>query len=105
MTVNQIKNWNNLKSTTIRVGQTLYIYSSGGPASASASSATSTKPASGSTTTSTSSSAQVRTYKVKQGDSLYKIAKIYGTTADKLMKYNGISSNLRIGQIIKIPPK
>ncbi len=105
VSVNQIKSWNHLKSNTIRIGQTLYIYSSGGPAPASSSSASTTKPKSGTTSGSTTSSGQVRTYKVKQGDSLYKIAKIYGTTADKLMKYNGIGSNLRIGQIIKIPPK
>ena len=102
VTVNQIKSWNHLKSTTIRVGQTLYIYSSSTPskstsASASKAPSTTSKPA--------TSSGQATTYKVKQGDSLYKIAKRYGTTADKLMKYNGISSKLKIGQIIKIPPK
>ncbi len=102
VTVNQIKSWNHLKSTTIRVGQTLYIYSS---STASKSTSASASKAPSATSKPATSSGQATTYKVKQGDSLYKIAKRYGTTADKLMKYNGISSKLKIGQIIKIPPK
>ena len=102
VTVNQIKSWNHLKSTTIRVGQTLYIYSSSTPSKSTSASASKAPSA---TSKPATSSDQATTYKVKQGDSLYKIAKRYGTTADKLMKYNGISSKLKIGQIIKIPPK
>ena len=102
VTVNQIKSWNHLKSTTIRVGQTLYIYSSSTPSKSTSASASKAPSA---TSKPATSSGQATTYKVKQGDSLYKIAKRYGTTADKLMKYNGISSKLKIGQIIKIPPK
>ena len=104
VTVNQIKSWNHLKSTTIRVGQTLYIYSSSTPSKSTSASASASKAPSATSKPATSSG-QATTYKVKQGDSLYKIAKRYGTTADKLMKYNGISSKLKIGQIIKIPPK
>ena len=102
VTVNQIKSWNHLKSTTIRVGQTLYIYSSSTPSKSTSASASKAPSA---TSKPATSSGQATTYKVKQGDSLYKIAKRYGTTADRLMKYNGISSKLKIGQIIKIPPK
>ena len=108
VTVNQLKSWNNLKSSTIRVGQTLVIQKGGAPVSSSSASTASTKPK---TTAASSSpkpqtqSGQAATYKVKQGDNLYNLAKKYGTTADKLMKYNGINSNLRIGQIIKIPPR
>ena len=110
VTVNQLKSWNHLKSNNIRVGQVLYIYKAGAPASSSSSttSASSAKPKSTATTSkpaTQAASGQATTYKVKQGDNLYNIAKKYGTTVDKLMKYNGINSHLKIGQIIKIPPR
>lgn len=105
VTVNQLKSWNNLKSSTIRVGQTLYIYTSGGPAPAAKASSTSASKPKTSTSSASSTSGQSTTYKVKKGDSLYKIARTYGTTVDKLMKHNGIGSNLKVGQIIRIPPK
>ena len=110
VTVNQLKTWNHLKSTNIRVGQTLYIYNRGSAPAASkqtSSQQSAAKPKQSSTTQSstTGTSTGVRTYKVQKGDSLYKIAIKYGTTVDKLMKYNGIGSKLQIGQTIKIPPK
>ena len=44
-----------------------------------------------------------KVHRVKKGDSLYIIAKKYGTTVDKLCKLNNISkrTTLRLGQIIK----
>lgn len=43
-------------------------------------------------------------YTVKKGDSLYSIAKKYGTSVDSIKKLNYLSdSNLYIGQIIRIP--
>jgi len=43
-------------------------------------------------------------YIVRQGDSLYLIAKQFGTTVDDIKNINGLISNsLRIGQILKIP--
>lgn len=44
-------------------------------------------------------------YKVKSGDTLYALAKEHGTTADALMKANGISDarKLRAGSTIQIP--
>jgi membrane-bound lytic murein transglycosylase D len=57
--------------------------------------ATGSKPASGSGYT---------VYTVKRGDTLYDIAARYpGVSAQDIMKYNGISSKIRIGQKIKIP--
>ncbi len=43
-------------------------------------------------------------YKVKSGDTLYKIASKYNTTVDKLKAYNNLTSNnLTIGSSLKIP--
>jgi hypothetical protein len=46
-----------------------------------------------------------KTYTVKRGDTLSKIAKAHGTTVDKLVSLNGIrNANLiSVGQIIKLP--
>ena len=44
------------------------------------------------------------TYIVKKGDTLYSIAKKYGLSVDELKKYNNLnSSSLSIGQKLKIP--
>lgn len=44
------------------------------------------------------------TYIVQKGDSLYQIAKKYGTTADEIKKLNNLTNNnLSIGQVLKIP--
>ncbi|MBK1825391.1 LysM peptidoglycan-binding domain-containing protein [Haloferula rosea] len=45
------------------------------------------------------------TYKVKSGDTFWAIAQRHGTTADKLMKINGISNarHLRVGATLVIP--
>jgi membrane-bound lytic murein transglycosylase D len=101
VSVAKIKQWNNLKSDNIRIGQKLVIYRGGSaPASSSKSSS------SGKTTKSSASNAKGHTtYTVKSGDSFYSIAKNYpGVSAQNIMDYNGISSsNLKPGMTIKIP--
>ena len=48
----------------------------------------------------------IRKYKVKKGDSLYKIAKKYKTYIKTIKKYNHLkSSSIRIGQVLKVPQK
>lgn len=46
-----------------------------------------------------------QTYTVKAGDTLSKIAAMYGTTYQKLAEYNNIANPniIRVGQVIKIP--
>ena len=104
VTVAQLKRWNNLKSNTIRVGQRLYIYKNGGP-SASSSTTASQAPSASQGGNAQAPSSGGGTYTVKKGDTLYKIATKYGFTAAELMKYNGISENIREGQTIKIPQR
>ncbi len=99
VTVAQLKSWNHLRSNTIRVGQRLYIYKGGSPAVSSSSS----QPKTSASAASTSSGGT--TYKVKKGDTLYKISKQFGVSASAIMKYNGIGESIREGQVIKIPSK
>ena len=126
VSVAQLKKWNHLRSNNLRVGQILVIYGrGGGPVSNAAGSGTSSKASarasaksgvsgsandsgskSGSSTGSKSGSSagSYTIYTVKAGDTLYSIAKAYpGVSANDIMKFNGISTNIRPGMKIKIP--
>ena len=111
-TVAKIKKWNNLKTNDIRVGQRLIIYR-GGKAPASTSTTTSTTSASQTTAkpaaqTQASKPIPAGTsyveYTVQSGDSLYLIAKKFpGVSAQNIMDFNGIGSNIKPGMKLKIP--
>lgn len=76
VSVQDIIDANNLKSTALRVGQKLIIPT------------------------------QITNdlYTVKSGDSLYKIANQYGVTVEDLKKENNLTNNnLSVGQVLKIP--
>lgn len=82
VTVNDLINYNNLKSNVLSIGQQIRIPSS--------------------TTNVGETSSNI--YTVKSGDSLYSIARKYNVTVNDLMKYNNLTSNLlNIGQQIRIP--
>ncbi|WEZ01376.2 peptidoglycan endopeptidase LytE [Bacillus subtilis] len=84
-TISKIKSENHLRSDIIYVGQTLSINGK----------STSSK--------SSSPSSSSSTYKVKSGDSLWKISKKYGMTINELKKLNGLKSDLlRVGQVLKL---
>ncbi len=111
VTVAQLKSWNKLKSNSIQIGQTLYIYKNGGPTisqgSTGGSSSSSSSKSNSSKSGSSSSGSKARIYTVKNGDSLYKIAKNYpGISADDIKKANGLSSDsIKPGQKLTIPAK
>ena len=102
VSVSQIKQWNNLRSNNLRIGQRLVIYKGGAPkATAVASTAKTSSSASAS-----SGQSGYTTYTVRKGDTLYKIASRYpGVSSNDIMKYNGISSSIKVGQKIRIPQK
>ena len=106
VTVAQLKSWNHLKSNSIQIGQTLYIYKNGGP-TISQGSTSGSSSSSSSKSSSSSSASKSRIYTVKNGDSLYKIAKNYpGISAEDIKKANGLSSDaIRPGQKLTIPAK
>ncbi len=79
ITVDELKNANNLSSNLLSVGQNLIIPGK-------------------------EAQATVDEYVVKKGDSLYSIAKKYNTSVDNLKSINNIiTDSLAIGQIIKLP--
>lgn len=81
ITVNELKNANNLTSNNLNIGQTLKIP----------------------TTQKQPSTNDEETYIVKAGDSLYKIANMYGMSVNELKNLNNLTSNtLMIGQKLKV---
>ena len=77
VSVNNLKDINNLVSNTLSIGQVLKIPSGGN---------------------------NKITYTVKKGDSLYSIARTYKTTVDELKRLNNLKSNtLSIGQTLILP--
>ena len=88
VTVDNLKDWNNLSSSRIDVGQTLIVKGSK------------------STSSLRSSKSSYTTHTVRNGETLGGIAERYGTTASAIRKANGIKgSMIRKGQKLKIPKK
>lgn len=86
--VTDLKEWNNLKSTSLQVGQKLRVYP---PEQAQASTV--------------KSNGKVVYYTVKQGDTLWDIARRFdGVTVEQIKKLNNLGVNARIvpGQRLKI---
>lgn len=82
-TVTNIKNWNNLNSNIIKVGQKLVIYSNA-PESSQNIVSNSSKP----------SGINGKTYIVQPGDSLWRISKkLNGVSVEELKRLNNLNSN------------
>ncbi|MBQ0025328.1 MAG: LysM peptidoglycan-binding domain-containing protein [Bacteroidales bacterium] len=96
VTVSQIKNWNGLRSNTIRVGQKLRIYGKG--------SAPKAQSASSSAKTATGSANGYATYKVRKGDTLYEIARANGVSVSTLYELNNLNKYSKIypGMVIRV---
>ena len=59
---------------------------------------------SGAVEAATATPGSTKTYVVKNGDTLYGIASVYGTTVQVIKNLNGLTSNsLKVGQKLKIP--
>ncbi|MGN1215921.1 MAG: LysM peptidoglycan-binding domain-containing protein, partial [Candidatus Cryptobacteroides sp.] len=99
VTVNQLKQWNHLRSTMISIGQTIYIYSKAPASSTRVTSSGSSGPG-----TSSGSAATAGEYVIRKGDTLSGIASRYpGVSAKDIMEYNGIGDRISVGQKILIP--
>jgi LysM repeat protein len=64
-------------------------------------------PAAAASATPAPAAAQPTTYTVQSGDTMSTIANANGITSQELASYNGITdvNSLKIGQVLKIPPK
>ena len=112
-----VKYWNNIRGTMIRVGQKLVVYVPNAKASKyksvnSMTASQKTKTTSSSTVTKTTQTTNGNYiyYKIRQGDNLWTIAKKYpGVSNMDIMKINNFSDSdvkkLRAGQLIKIKRK
>lgn len=87
LTVNTLKEINELRSNNLRVGQTLNI-----PAEAQV------RPS-----TRTASAPAPRQYRVRQGDNLWDIARSQGVSVSQLRSWNNLQgNNLRAGQLLSL---
>lgn len=81
VSVTELANINNVKAETLKIGQVLNIPVSSG-----------TNPN------------NMFMYTVKSGDTLYSIARKYGTTVDEIIKLNNLkNTNLSVGKVLRIP--
>lgn len=91
--VSDLREWNDLRSDTIRVGQTLVVRAPSGLANSSRGASSSSAGNIGE-----------KSYTVRSGDSLFVIARKYRTTVSELKKRNGLrSSRIQVGQTIRVP--
>jgi len=112
VTAQNLRNWNGLKGSRVPVGKTLRVNIDNGGLTFSARNAASAKT---NLTAQNSTSAGISgqdaqnqgqiSYKVQSGDTLSAIARKYsGVTVKGIQQANGLTTtNLRIGQILKIP--
>jgi membrane-bound lytic murein transglycosylase D len=104
VSINDLKQWNNLRSARITAGQTLEIYDKPEERVKLIASPAKTKTVSPVKTTSSGIFSPI--HKVKKGESIYAIAKLYGIDVQTLKSHNGLHKNkILVGQILKIPPK
>lgn len=116
VTAKDIRKWNGLGSNRVAAGRKLRIYVDNGgvsfasntqkkeePVTVVKTEQTAAKPPQKSS--SNAAAKEYTTYKVKSGDSLYSISKKYpGVSASSLQRANNLpNTNIRVGQILKIP--
>jgi len=96
--VNDVKKWNNLKTSRINVGKSLHIYVGSSKSIGSYSQNSSSSKKGGTTST-----GKVVSYKVKKGDTLSEIAEKYGVSTSQIRRWNNLSNNkIVVGKTLKI---
>lgn len=101
VSLSDLKRWNSLTSNLIRIGQELVIYVPRGVEVAQVTQETVAQNE-GQVRSDEEDRTEVQ-YRVKSGDTLWSIARNYpGISADDIMRWNGISEDIREGQMIMI---
>jgi membrane-bound lytic murein transglycosylase D len=92
-----LKAWNGLRSNTIRSGQRLEVYERPSERASIVPTRPTPRPSANATPA-------VRTHVVRRGETLYEIARRYGTEVNALKQANGLRNNeLAIGQVLMLP--
>ena len=92
VSVNQLRDWNNISGNKIMAGRNLRIYPDGTPNNVAVNE-----------TKNTVSKNNVYKYKVKRGDNLSEISEKFGVSVQQIKKWNNISSNnIAAGKTLKI---
>ena len=96
VSVSQLMDWNNLRSTKLKIGQKLIIYGKNQPAPEKKKESVAQKEQ--------KDIPQKKSYTIQSGDSLWKIAREHDTTVENLIQLNpGIDySDLKVGQQIQV---
>ena len=93
----------NLDPKRLRVGQTIKLPAPA-PAASVAAAGTASTPPTGATGAAAASATGQKTYKVKSGDTLTKIARIHGITVNQLRAANNMKTmQVQAGKTLKIP--
>jgi len=97
ITVNQLREWNNLSGNQINIGQRLLVSPSGqAPATQTPTPAPQQSPS----TTDNSNSIK---HQVRAGETLFSLSRRYGVTVNNIRSWNNLNSNLlEVGQILTI---
>lgn len=92
VSVNQVRDWNNISGNRILAGQRLRIYADG-----------SASMSSNERSRTTNSNTNLYKYKVKRGDTISEIAERFGVSVSLVKKWNNISGNRIVaGKTLKI---
>jgi membrane-bound lytic murein transglycosylase D len=104
VSVADLKTWNGIKGTKIEAGQTLDIYNQPEERARIIETPPLAAKAEPKVKSAKKQNVVEQTHKVKRGETLSDIARIYGTSIKELKEYNSLrSSKIRINQVLKIP--
>jgi membrane-bound lytic murein transglycosylase D len=93
LTVEQLKDWNGLRSSRIQAGSYLTLHAGGSPTRAAASDARDQQ------------AEQAEQYRIRSGDTLEKIAQRFSVTVDQLKTWNRLrNTRIRAGQYLLVRP-
>ena len=90
VTVDNLKQWNNLTQNTVEIGQELIIL--GGVTKPAVYAEPTLTKTYGSTTVSQSSSSNTQYHTLQAGETVFRVSKLYGVTVDEIVKWNNIKN-------------
>jgi membrane-bound lytic murein transglycosylase D len=108
VTVQDVKDWNHIKGNRgLLANQKLVLYTDATPKGSDKSTKVAAKENLTTKGKVAGAKAKVIAYKVRKGDTIHKIAKMYEVTASEILAFNGLSRKapLKPGLVLRIPAK